>query len=126
MSIALQYNPERKILHATILDQMSSGEFTDVLKNIIDSDDYPPDVGILWDMSSINKPIGNRKFDLDLAEIQNIFSESGKVKIAIITPSDFTFGKGRMYDMVSIKMPQNINVFKNFIEAEEWLARTGN
>ncbi len=92
MAIALQYNPEKKILYATIIDKLISSEFADTLKEISDSDEYPSDVGILWDASSINTSIGNKQCELDLIEIQKRFPEGGKAKIAIITSSDFTFG----------------------------------
>ncbi len=125
MSIILEYNPGKKILYATMTDKLSSSEFADALKKIACPDDYPPDVGILWDASSINTPIGNMQCELDLTEIRKRFPEEGKTKIAIITSSDFTFGINRMHEMLSDTWPKNIFVFSNFTEGEEWLAGIG-
>jgi hypothetical protein len=121
MAIALQYNPEKKILYATIIDKLSSSEFTDRLNEISRSDDYPPDTGILLDASSVNTSIGNSQCELNIIEIQKRFPEEGTVKIAIITSSDFTFGMRRMHEMLSDEWPKNIMVFSNFAKGEEWL-----
>lgn len=122
MAIALQYNPEKNILYATIIDELSPSEFADTFKAISDSGDYPPDIGILWDTTSINTPLGNRQCTLDLNELRKRFPEEGKAKIAIVTSSDYTFGMSRMSEMLSDKWPRNIKVFSNFVEGEEWLA----
>jgi hypothetical protein len=121
MPIALQFNPENKILYATIIDAASSDGFSDTLNKIAGSNDYPPDIGILLDTSSICTSIGNAQFKLDLNDIRKIFPEKGNTRIAIIAASDYTFGTKRLHEMLSDNWPQNIRVFSDFIEGEEWL-----
>jgi hypothetical protein len=125
MSIVLEYDSEKKILYATIIGKLNSSEFTDALNEITASGNYPPDVGILLDASSINTSVGNWQCELNITEIQKRFPEEGKAKIAIITSSDFTFGMRRMHEMLSERWPQNIMVCSNFTEGEEWLVWIG-
>jgi hypothetical protein len=124
MSVALEYNPGKKIVYLTIMGNLILSKVADVLKEINYSDNYPSDVGILLDTTSINVPIGNMQLDSDFIEIRKIFLEKGKAKIAVIT-NDFTFGIGEKYEMLSETMPKNIMVFDNFMEGEEWLAGRG-
>jgi hypothetical protein len=120
MSIALEYDQEKKIVYLTILEKLNLSKVADALKEINYSDNYPLDVGILLDTSSINVPIGNMQVDPDFVEIRKLFLEREKAKIAIIT-NDFTFGIGEKYEMLSETMQKNIMVFDNFMEGEEWL-----
>jgi hypothetical protein len=119
MPISFEYDTEKNILYATIIEKLSAKEFFDALKKI--TDDYPPNTHLLWDASSVYMPIGNDQCKMDIIEIQKKFPPESKTKIAIITSSDFTFGTTRRYEMLSSKWPQNIMIFGNFADGEEWL-----
>jgi hypothetical protein len=121
MPILFEYNPEKNIYYLTIIKNFSTDEFDGILKKITQADHYPSDSGVLLDASSLNVPIGDLQFNRDITEIRKRFLSRGKGKTAIITSSDFTFGMGGKYEMLSEGMPENIMIFDNFIEAEGWL-----
>lgn len=121
MPIDIRHDQEKKILYVTIRDQICQNEFADTLERITNSDNYPPDVAILWDARSVNMPVADKQFVSNLVEIRKRYPERKKSKIAIIAPSDFTFGMSRMYEMLSGGLPKNIMVFRDFMKGEQWL-----
>lgn len=120
MSVVLDYNPENRILYLTVLNELNTKKIADSLKKIRNSNDYPPDAGILMDVSSINTTINNIQLCLESAGIQEIIIEREKAKIAIIA-CNFPSTLRNKYDMLAESAKHKIVVFNNFIEAEEWL-----
>lgn len=47
------------------------------------------------------------------------------VKTAVYAPEDLPFGISRMYSMIAeiSESPENVAVFRNFLEAKEWLKK---
>jgi hypothetical protein len=43
------------------------------------------------------------------------------VKTAIFAPEDFPFGIGRIYEALTPKSPQTVQVFRDISEAKRWL-----
>lgn len=49
--------------------------------------------------------------------------ERASARISFVAESDLGFGMLRMYETLSDNLPQEIKVFRNFSEAEEWLLK---
>jgi len=121
MPIDLKYDRAVKILHATIREHISPDEFSDATKEMISSDEYPPDVKVLWDARSIKKLPFDMNVMMEFIEIRKKYPERGKARLAIIVSGDFAFGISRMYEMLSSHLPQNIMIFKDYDQGKQWL-----
>ena len=121
MPVDLRYDKEKSILYATVREQLSPNEFSNAAKEIVCSNDYPPDVRILWDIRSIKMPLLVSRQFIDFTEIRKKYPERGKAKIAVIVSSDLAFGMSRMYEMLSSDLPQHVMIFKNIDQGEQWL-----
>ena len=47
--------------------------------------------------------------------------DRGDAKIACVVSSDVGFGMGRMYEILSDKLPQQVCVFKKMEDAKDWI-----
>jgi hypothetical protein len=121
MPINLRYDRVKKILYATIQEQTNPNEFSNATKEMVSSNEYPPDVRVLWDARSAKLPLFDTRILMEFIEIRKRYPERGKAKLAIIVSNDFAFGITRMYEMLSSHLPQNIMVFKDFGQGEQWL-----
>jgi hypothetical protein len=121
MPIDLKYDQNKKILYATIQERINSQEFTLATKAIVSSNEYPPDVRILWDARTVKLPVFDKGLLLEFIEIRKKYPERGNARLAILISDNFAFGISRMYEMLSSHLPQNIMVFKDFSTGEEWL-----
>jgi hypothetical protein len=101
------------------------------MKKIVSSDDHPPNVLTLWDARSVRIKLdaesvqakgGETQVFLAMIEMRKRYPERGNTKLAIVVPSDFSFGMSRMYEMLSDHLPQTIMVFREYSEAERWLS----
>jgi len=119
--VDLRYDREKKILYATVNEKLLQNEIANVFEEITNSDDYPPDVAVLWDARTMNVLSANRQYEIDLIKTRKKFPARGKSKVAIIVSSDLSFGLMRMYEMDTGDLPQNIMVFRNYNEGEQWL-----
>jgi hypothetical protein len=126
MPIELRYDREKGILYATVKDQLTPDELGSVLEKITSSKEYPKNVPTLWDMRAFNFNSLDRELEIRFIEVRKRYPDRGKTKLAIIVSSDFAYGMFRMYELLSISqdLPQDIMVFRNYIEGEKWLLET--
>jgi len=121
MSADLRYDREKNILHIVLHGSVTLDEFADVLETITHTEEYPPDVPAIWDLSALDTS------DLDISmiellnDIRKRFPERGLTKLAIVASSELTFGLSRMYEAFSADLPQMLRVFKDTGSAELWL-----
>jgi hypothetical protein len=48
-------------------------------------------------------------------------NQANGVKTAIFAPGDFPYGIGRIYEALTMKSPQTVQVFRDISEARRWL-----
>jgi len=117
----LHYYGDQKFLKVVVQGLLPRDEFAEAVRRITRSEDYPPDIPVLWDTRLAEMPAVDSKFERDLIEIRKTFPERGKAKIAILVSENVAFGMGRMYEMLSSSLPQRIMVFRQYEEAVKWL-----
>jgi hypothetical protein len=131
MPLELRYDGEKRILCVTVDGNVRVDEFDVVMKQIVSSNDYPPNVPTLWDVRSVHVKLdaesvraqgGEKQFLLAMIEMRKRYPERGDAKLAILVPNDFTFGMSRMYEILSDRLPQSIMVFRDHAKAEQWLS----
>jgi hypothetical protein len=131
MPLELRYDGEKRILCVTVDGNVRVDEFDVVIRRIVSSNDYPPNVPTLWDVRSVRVRLdaesvraqgGETQFLLAMIEMRKRYPERGNAKLAIVVPNDFRFGMSRMYEILSDRLPQSIMVFRDYAEAEQWLS----
>ncbi len=121
MPVRLRYDGEKEILCVAVKNPFTLEEFEAAVKDIVESDQFPPDIGALWDLRELDFNDIDRSFEEDLINIQMKFPERGQARLALITPEGLGFGMTRMYEALSDDLPQRIRAFKSYTEAEDWL-----
>ena len=123
MSIQLNYDREKRILYCYFGETLSLEELESTFYRITHKTEYPPDVDTLWDMGKIDFSEIDEEFIQKIIAMRRKFPERGNAKVALITSSDLGYGLGRMYEIFSevAEMSQNIYVFRNHADAENWL-----
>ena len=121
MPVKLRYDREKEILCVAVENPFKLEEFEAAVKDIIESDQFPPDIGAVWDLRELDFTVFDRSFEEELINIQKKYPERGEARLALVTPDGHGFGMMRMYEGLSYGLPQRIKVFKSYTEAEDWL-----
>ncbi len=121
MPFELRYDFENKFLVIAVKGQFPLAEFTDLMEAIAHSKEYPPDVPTLWDARLVDLSSFNTNTAMSIIEIRKRYPERGNAKQAIIVSSELAFGTGRMYEMLSGSMFENIMVFRDYDKGIQWL-----
>jgi hypothetical protein len=121
MPIDLHYNKNKDILYGKMLGHVTVEEVEEILKKILQSDEFSPDTGTLWDLREQDFTKIDTDFEMRLINIRKKHSKRGNARLAFVVSDDLGFGMSRMYQNLSEKLPQHIMVFRDYSEAEEWL-----
>ena len=121
MPIDLHYDREKNILYVTIGEQITQEEFSKAIEKITHSDEFPPDVPTLWDLRTGDFTTADSSLTTLFIEIRKKHPERGKAKIALIVSDDLAFGMSRMYELKAFDLPQEMRVFRDYAEGEQWI-----
>lgn len=121
MSIKYNYNPENDAIYATIEGKISFEEFQLTLAKITETEDFPPNTRILWDLRKMDFSIIDWDFSKQLVNIRELNPKRAHSRVALVADNDLNFGITEMHVFQSTKLPQEMMVFKDFNKAERWL-----
>ncbi len=121
MPIEFRYDRKKEILCVAVKNPFTFEEFEEAVKDIINSDQFPPDIRALWDLRELDFNDIDRSFEERLINIQKKYPERGQARLALITPDGLGFGMTRMYEALSNDLPRRIRAFKTYTKAEDWL-----
>ena len=121
MSINYQYNSSKDAIYASIEGKITFEEFQLTLARITETENFPPNTRILWDLRKMDFSIIDWEFSKQLVDIRKLNPKRAHSKVALVTDKDIDFGITEMHVFQSMKLPQEMMVFKNFEEGESWL-----
>ena len=121
MQLNINYDAEKNILYGSYKGAFTVEEFENQLREIVSAAEFPADVPTIWDLSETDVSQFNWEFIQQLLEIRERFPARGDALIAIVAPSDLTFGISRMYTARGESLPQQMQVFRTVTKAEAWL-----
>ncbi len=121
MPISFHYDRGKKILYGTMTGRITEDEFQASLQEILQSDQFPPDTRTLWDLRELDFSTIDSLMEKRLINIRRKYPERGRARLAFIVAGDLAFGMGRMYEILSEDLPQEIKIFKKYSEGENWL-----
>ena len=121
MQLKINYDAEKNILYGSYKGAFTVQQFEKQLREIVSTAEFPPDVPTIWDLSETDVSQFDWNFIQQLLEIRERFPARGDALIAIVAPSDLTFGVSRMYTARGDSLPRQMQVFRTLPEAEAWL-----
>jgi len=63
----------------------------------------------------------DRDMERGLVEIRKQHPERGQARIAFVLDDDLAFGMMRMYEALSVRLTQQMYVFRDYAKAQAWL-----
>lgn len=121
MPVHFKYNNDNNVLYGSIEGQLSMDEVRLMMEQLVVSKDFASDVRALWDLRKLNFTNIDANFERQLILLRQSFPEREKAKIALVSNVDLSFGMKKMYEMLADDMHQNMKVFSNFTDAENWI-----
>jgi hypothetical protein len=123
MPVSYEIFKEMKLIVSHQTGHTDDDEIMRVYKAMYADPDFDPSYDKLIDLREAD----SRGRDPDVLEIMAHFADEKyseiqtKPKVAIIAPKDLTFGFGRMYDGMSAKTGEDLQVFRTAADACNWL-----
>ena len=121
MPLNIKYDAQKQILYGYYKGTFTVEEFERQLREIVTSEQFPPDVPAIWDLSETDVEQINWEFIGKLLEIRGRFPARGGALIAVVACADLTFGISRMYAARGDSLPQHLEVFRTIKDAEDWI-----
>ena len=121
MPIQFKYNQNKDVLYGSIEGQLTIDEFKLMLEQVVESKEFRPDVKTLWDLRNLDFTKIDASFERQLIQIRRSFPERSNAKIALVSENELGFALSRMYQILSDVLPQNVKVFRDVIDGENWL-----
>lgn len=122
MPISYRIDRQRGLVLTTATGALTDEELLHHKRALIDDPEFEPGMRELSDVRSIERlditPGGVRRL---VAVDQEHADRLGDFRLAIVAPSDATFGTARMYQALTEANVRNIGVFRGIEEAEKWL-----
>lgn len=117
----LTYDAELNFVRVTMSGDIPDHEFRRVLEFLTTSQDFPPEVNVLWDIRKIEFFNLNTSFLKNLGEIRDDYADKrNPARAAILVPGDVEASIVRLFRDIS-KMPDNhLKITESVDEAEDW------
>ncbi|MBT8449987.1 MAG: hypothetical protein KJO69_09870 [Gammaproteobacteria bacterium] len=116
-----KYNKQKDALYCVLSGGLDKNEFRQEIKGVVESTEHPPNIRSIWDVTELDFSQITADFQRELILIRKSFPERHPARIAVVVPDQLGFGMARMYEMLSMDVGDNLKVFYDFAEAEEWL-----
>lgn len=120
MAIQYTYIPKLKFLLIKISGVLEWEQLKLTAAKIASSSEFPSNVNTLYDMTEMDFSNITAEFEENVIMFRKQL-DRGDAKIACVTPSDVGFGMGRMYEVLSDQLPQQVRVFRKLEDAQNWL-----
>ena len=122
MPISSYYDKEKKVLHINLEGEVLLNDLDQLYKDIVTSREFPPDIRSIWDFRKTDFTLVNKNYMEKVFTVRKNYPERGNARAAFVADNDLSFGVTRMYETLSsFELPQHISVFRDFLEAEEWI-----
>ena len=122
MAISFKYDNEKKVLFITLEGEVLLKDLDQLYIDIVTSKEFPPDIRSVWDFRKADFSLIDLNFLESVFSIRKKYPERGNARAAFVADSDLSYGVSRMYEVLSsFELPQQIQAFREFSRAEEWV-----
>ena len=119
--IKFEIDLSRGLRRATFSGVITESILLQTYNQLLSDQGYDPTLNDLVDMRDIERLEISAE---GVRKLVSIFSNPGMVaanRLAIVAPMSHVFGLSRMYEIMSSETSEQIEVFRDLKEAEEWL-----
>ena len=120
MAVHYKYISDEKYLLVKISGILEWEHLKLAAEKITTAKEFPADIDTLYDLTEMDFSNITAEFEEKLILFRKQL-DRGHAKIACVVSSDVGFGMGRMYEVLSDKLPQQVRVFKKIEEATDWI-----
>ena len=120
MTIEYKYISDEKYLLVKISGVLEWEQLKLAAEKITAAKEFPADTDTLYDLTEMDFSNITPEFEEKVVLFRQQL-DRGHAKIACVVSSEVGFGMGRMYEVLSDNLPQQVRVFRNLEEAQYWL-----
>ncbi len=120
MQTDISYDRQNKLLVVKISGRIEFDKIKQFAQESFRSGKIPLDTNALYDLTEVDFSDIDSDFEQRLIMFREQLNR-GDAKIACLVSSDLGYGLGRMYEALSDNLPQQVRVFRDPVQAENWL-----
>ncbi len=120
MPVDVVLEPESGIISYTARGDVTLAEIVGALRQVYEAPDYQTPSLTLFDLTSAT-PVLTSDQVRAVADFVQKHRPPGPGRAAIVASSDFTYGLGRMYEILVEEFAVDTHVFRDLAEARQWL-----
>ena len=122
MAVTLNYDADLKILIVKVKGYLSLDDYKDTAHQLLNSNEYPPDVDAVWDLNEMHFDNIDLKFEEELVSLRQQHSEQrGHARIAIVSSNTLAEPMIKLFKVISTHLHQKIDHFPSMEAAQAWL-----
>ncbi|MDH5633524.1 MAG: STAS/SEC14 domain-containing protein [Gammaproteobacteria bacterium] len=122
MPVSFYHDNKKRILYGAISGRFTIEELTGAMAGIISSAEFPPDANTLWDCNEMDHAMIDMKLLNHIIALRKRSPERGNARLALVLDKEMAKGLARLYEKLSVGLPQQIQTFTTRDEAESWLS----
>lgn len=112
---------EAGILYRTLTGVVTTDELLESFDEALRDPDYRPGMHMLADMREVTTTAHRADVARVASYVKGHLAEIGPLKVAVVAPTDASFGLIRMLQANIEEAPIELRVFREMGEAEQWL-----
>ena len=118
MPAGYRIDTERHAIFSTASGVLTDDDLRGHQKRILADPAFDPSFNQVWDLREVTEvSVSNRALQ-DLAAARSF---SPGAKRAMVAPSDILYGMARMFQLMHDAAPEQVRVFREIAEAEDWI-----
>jgi len=123
MHISSDIDMEKKMRTHVVHGMLDIDELTVQLREIYSSQEYDPDMDVVWDLREADfSAIKASEVKSFMEFVRKHWGVGGKSRAALVVSRDLDYGLSRMYEiLMEGATTSTITVFKNIDEAKQWI-----
>ncbi len=119
MSISLRFD-DGGIAHLIVEGELTLDEAIIAVRELYEDASFTEPTRLLWDLRAAQVMLSNTEIERFVNFIR-INRTQGRGRAAVVADDDLSFGLSRVYDGLSYDIPVNVEVFRDFDDAINWL-----
>jgi len=122
MAAVIRIDPKAATATIVATGVVSGPEFCRTLEALYADARFKPGMGELWDLRLAHADVSAEDVQAIVAMGQRGTGIRGTGRTAIVAPQDFEFGMARLLQVHAEPLPVEVQVFKAYEQAVEWLS----
>ena len=119
MSISLRFDAGG-IAHLTVEGEIALDEAIDSMRELYEETRYTEPTRLLWDLRAARFTLSNTEIEM-FADFIRTNRTQGRGRAAVVATEDLSFGLSQMYGLKTYDIPVDVEAFRDFDDAINWL-----